>query len=380
MKKQQITARNNWIEKVENLGLVYHHTKEGLYWNESAVYYFSQVEFSKIQKASEELHRMCLLAVDFIIEKDYFVKFGITNMDCKNAIIESWNRKDFHLYGRFDLSVNKDCSEIKMLEYNADTPTSILEVGLIQPEWKAEFFGLVLDNSFENKIINRFKLWNSLNANNSTLDFLCVSTLEDMGNTNYLRECAEQSGVETSLGDISFIKWHKTKNDIVNRYNKSIKSLFKLYPWEWIVEEDTGKEILKNYQSTQWVEPIWKMLLSNKAILPVLWEIYPEHPYLLEAYFDSPKEMEDFVSKPLLSREGANVVIYKNREKIMETLGEYKGEVIYQKLQELPDFEGGRPVIGSWIIGDDFAGIGIRESTGLITDNYSQFIPSTVEF
>jgi len=88
----------------------------------------------------------------------------------------------------------------------------------------------------------------------------------------------------------------------VDLNNNTIRSVFKLYPWEWLLRDDVAPQLLKNYPFAQWVEPIWKMLLSNKGILPILWELFPGHDNLLECYFDSPNNLTDYVRKPLLSR------------------------------------------------------------------------------
>jgi glutathionylspermidine synthase len=116
------------------------------------------------------------------------------------------------------------------------------------------------------------------------------------------------------------------------------------------------------------------MILSNKAILPILYELFPDSEYLLPAYFDE-HGMSDYVKKPLLSREGANIDIIKHFGTIELTTGEYGDEgYVYQQLFQLPDFDDNYPVIGSWVIGQEPAGMGIREAKTLITDNKSRFI------
>ena len=120
------------------------------------------------------------------------------------------------------------------------------------------------------------------------------------------------------------------------------------------------------------------MILSNKAILPILWELNPDCEYLLPAYFDE-TGMKDYVKKPILSREGANIEMVKHYGTIEKTDGEYGEEgFVYQQLFELPDFDNNYPVIGSWIVGQEAAGIGIREAKNLITDNKSRFVPHLI--
>jgi glutathionylspermidine synthase len=121
------------------------------------------------------------------------------------------------------------------------------------------------------------------------------------------------------------------------------------------------------------------MLLSNKGILPVLWELYPRHPYLLEAHFDSPGLMLSWVKKPLLGREGANITLHQPGREI-ETGGDYGEEgFVYQDLAPPVAFDGVYPVIGSWVVGHEegnaAAGMGIREGDTPITGNTSRFVP-----
>jgi glutathionylspermidine synthase len=204
------------------------------------------------------------------------------------------------------------------------------------------------------------------------LHFSCIKqSLEDLTTTEYLRDCAIQAGLDTKLIFIDDIGWDFEKKLFVDMEQQEIKNIFKLYPYEWLIHENFGKNILIDKNSTLWIEPSWKMILSNKAILPILWHLYPDHPYLLKSYFDA---------GDLLSREGANVELIKENISIEKTTGEYGEEgFVYQQLIDLPNFENNYPIIGSWIIGQEAAGIGIRESNTLITNNTSRFIPHLIE-
>lgn len=154
-----------------------------------------------------------------------------------------------------------------------------------------------------------------------------------------------------------------------------MRNIFKLYPWEWLLKDEYGQHIGLTVENTFFIEPAWKMLLSNKGILPILWELNPGHPNLLPAYFD-PSKLEWHVKKPFYSREGANISIVTETETVEESGGKYGEEgFIYQELALLPKFDGNHPVIGSWVIDGESAGIGIRESTSLITNNLGRFVP-----
>jgi glutathionylspermidine synthase len=211
------------------------------------------------------------------------------------------------------------------------------------------------------------------------LYFTCVKdVLEDFTTTAYLQDCAMQGGLETEFIYIEDIGWDNDNSYFVDLNNQPIRNIFKLYPYEWMIDEEFGQNLVADQLKAYWIEPSWKMILSNKAILPILWQLFPYHKNLLPAYFTR-SNLKDYVKKPLLSREGANITIVENEKLVASSDGDYGAEgYIFQELCKLPDFDGNFPVIGSWIIGQQPAGIGIRESGTLITDNMSRFIPHLI--
>lgn len=61
------------------------------------------------------------------------------------------------------------------------------------------------------------------------------------------------------------------------------------------------------------------------------------------------------------------------------THGQYGAEgFVYQEFWALPDFDNQRPVLGAWVVEDEAAGLGIRETSGLITDDTSSFVPHRI--
>ena len=155
-----------------------------------------------------------------------------------------------------------------------------------------------------------------------------------------------------------------------------IANLFKLYPWEFMLREMFSTKL--EDAGVRWLEPAWKSIISNKALLPLLWEMFPDHPNLLPAYFaeDDHPHMDKFVVKPIFSREGANVSIVENGKTIESVEGPYGEEgMIVQQFHQLPKFGDSYMLIGSWLINDQPAGIGIREDRALITQDLSRFYP-----
>ena len=375
MQRITIPPRNNWQKAVEQLGFGFHTTNVP-YWDESAYYVFSMDEILLIEKASAELWDLCLGAVQHVIDNNLYSRFAIPPAFIP-YIERTWMEDHPSVYGRFDLCY-KD-GQVKMLEFNADTPTSLYEAGIVQWFWLQDFDKAKDQfNSIHEKLIGYWKYAQPY-LYPDTVHFACVKqSLEDLTNTEYIRDCAIQAGLDTRLLYVDDIGWDTQDQVFVDMQDQPIRNIFKLYPWEWMVIEEFGDNILNDKNKALWIEPAWKMILSNKAILPVLWELYPDCPYLLPAYFE-PGHLTDYVKKPILSREGANIELIRDNTVLQQTEGDYGAEGhIYQQLFTLPSFDGNHPVLGSWIIGQEPAGIGIREAGNLVTDNLSRFIPHLI--
>ncbi|MDB5125328.1 MAG: glutathionylspermidine synthase family protein [Mucilaginibacter sp.] len=376
MKRESITPRNNWQQTVEGLGFGFH-TADVPYWDESAYYTFTLPEIERIESATAELWDMCLQAVQYVIDKNLFRQFKIPDFIVP-LIIETWNNDAPAIYGRFDLWYDGK-NEPKLLEFNADTPTSLFEASIIQWFWLKDFDEPKDQfNSIHEKLIDYWKQLKKY-IYDDKLYFTCVKeALEDFTTTAYMQDCAMQGGIETAFIYIDDIGWDNVNEIFVDLDNQPIRNIFKLYPYEWMVNETFGENIVTDNLKACWIEPAWKMILSNKAILPILWQLFPYHKNLLPAYFTR-SSLKDYVKKPFLSREGTNITLIENEKLIASSDGEYGAEgFIFQELCKLPDFNGNFPVIGSWVIGQQPAGIGIRESDGLITNNLSRFIPHLI--
>lgn len=380
MNIKYLTVDKDWENRLENNGFGYHTDENKIpYWVENYYYSITENFANEIYEATAELWTMCLEAVDYVITNKLYDEFQIP-LFIQNHIKNSWENDSPSIYGRFDFVYDKKQNQLKVLEFNADTPTSLFETGVIQWQWMQHYFYNSVDqfNSVHDQLIHSWKELKPFLKGN-TLHFSCMrETLEDLTNIEYLRDCAIQAGINTKLIYIDDIGWDgETFTDLEDEI---ITDIFKLYPWEWLVYEPFALHIPNDMAQANWIEPSWKMILSNKAILPILWKLYPNHPLLLEAYFDEPNGMTDYVKKPLLSREGANITLYRGNKIIEATPGEYGEEgYICQALANLPHFDTGYSIIGSWIIGQEPCGITFRESDKQITTDKSRFVPHIIE-
>ncbi|MFN0164467.1 MAG: glutathionylspermidine synthase family protein [Burkholderiales bacterium] len=378
MHRELLTPRPDWPQKMEAVGFGFH-SIDGIYWDERACYRFSAAEVDILDDATAELHALCMAACAHVIEKRRYAEFAIPELAI-DVIEASWRSGAPTLFGRFDIAWDGE-GPPKLLEYNADTPTSLIEASVAQWHWLAEVRpGSDQFNSLHEKLIAR---WQEIAQATgiATLHLACDGgSEEDVGNLDYMADVATQAGLAVQFIDIRHIGWDAGRECFVDERNAAIDALFKLYPWEWMVREEFGSALSKC--DTMFVEPAWKMILSNKALLPLLWELNPGHPNLLPAYFDRWRLSGDVVKKPLLSREGANVTIDGVGVRT-STGGDYGAEgFIYQGYQRLPDLAGdgqSHMVIGSWVVGDSPAGIGLREDESPITKNTSRFLPHYFE-
>ncbi|MGW6560303.1 glutathionylspermidine synthase family protein [Streptomyces hydrogenans] len=392
MERHTIEPRPGWQRTVEEQGLVYPLTRypDGLlrpYWDESAYYSFTLPEVEALEEVVEELHAMCLAAAAHIVERNRFADLGITDPRVAERVAESWRRRAElpSLYARFDL-VYDGTGPAKMLEYNADTPTSLVEAASPQWFWMEERFpGADQWNSLHERLVDAWKRQAPLlppgpvHFAHSETDELG----EDLMTVAYLRETAEQAGLATEALSVERIGWDRLSRRFVDEKLRFIRSCFKLYPWEWLVTDRFGKHVLSTLDNgggsgtTCWIEPAWKMLLSNKALLAILWELHPGHPNLLPAYLDGPRELATttgWAAKPLLGREGAGVTLHEPGDDPAVR----DEPCCYQGLAPLPDFDGNRTLLGAWVVEDEAAGLGIRESAGAITDEYARFLPHVI--
>lgn len=368
VERLDIAARPDAGARLEGVGLSFHNWDD--YWKEDACYRFSAAEVDLLEAATEELHAMCREAIDRVLRQGRLDELGLPEAFWA-PVAASWGRGDFSLYGRFDLAYD-GFHPPKLLEYNADTPTSLLESAVAQWYWLQDVRPAADQfNSLHERLVAR---WAALPAGCNLHFASLADNEEDWVCITYLRDTATQAGRTTRHVAVEDLGWNATQARFVDEGGAPIAQLFKLYPWEWLMREPFGAHIAGG--GTTFIEPMWKAMLSSKGLLPLLWEYFPQHPNLLPAARTPDGLGGAWARKPLFSREGANVQLVRDGAVIAEDDGPYGAEgCIYQALHPLPNFGGRYPVLGSWVVGDDAAGLCVREDRSLITTNMSHFVP-----
>src|ERR1700731_4720431 len=243
MQRISITPRDNWQQKVESVGLTFHTLENGTpYWDESAAYQFTAAEIDTLEAAGNELQEMCLAAAQHIIDKKRYAELDIPAFAIE-AIEWAWNNEPPALYGRFDLSWAGAQSRQppKLLEYNADTPTSLLEAAVVQWHWlKDTHPGKDQFNSLHERLIDR---WREISPAGEFIHFACdTNSSEDVGTARYLMDAACQAGCTAALISMKDIGIQGRASAFVDRTLNPIRRCFKLYPWEWMFSDAFGAQ------------------------------------------------------------------------------------------------------------------------------------------
>ena len=376
---EQVAAEHGYDFKVDN-GIPY--------WNDTAYYKFSlnQIE-NDLEAPVREIEGMCYEVLDRASADETLLQRLKIPQQFWDFIADSWRQKDKDLYGRLDFSYDGQ-GPAKLYEYNADTPTALYETAIFQWDWLCENsrIGALPEGCDQFAEIHEdlVEAFAGLEIPNR-MHFACMWDIaddkdDDRGTVDYLEECAIEAGLETrslSLTDIGV----DPNGKFTDLEDFQIETLFKLYPWEWIMEEEFSKFVIGS--DAQFFEPPWKAILSNKGLLPLLWEMFEGHPNLIPSYFEGDAKASTlshkFVRKPLFSRRGQNIEIVAQTKLQKQTDGPYGAEgYIVQEFHSLPDFDGFFPVLGCWVVAGQPAGLGIREGRSLITTEEAHFVPHVI--
>ena len=394
MIREKVKPFVNFQNEFENIGFNFH-SIDGKYWNDGIAYRFTLAEIEKIEKATEELFSIVYNTCEDIVTRGDTERFGF-NSDVAQMIENSWNLCEYGTYSRFDLAY--DGTNIKMLEINADTPTCLIESSLAQHYWllhQKNINGLAKHvdqfNFIHETLLEMFDEYKqSFGVSSIGFAVSAQDTSEDYDNAQYLAETALAAGIETSTNHIQLIE------DIaINEYGgmylqdgRFVDAVFKLYPWEWMIAEN--KEVASRFgrmtrPESLMLEPMFKLLMSNKGIMVRAWELYKNHPNLLPTFFADSSDGRNAISygkwckKPTLSREGANITKIDAGKPVDITgtdfYNEYDKDYIVQQWFDIPRHDGMMPMIGSWNIHGTPCGIGLREEQSDVTGNGSLFVP-----
>lgn len=378
---------------LESLGFVWHtDTDETSYLSDTLVV-ISQEEAEAYYEAGNTLYEMFIETAQYVIDHNLFHQIGIP-FNLIELIKTSWeNEIHWHLYGRFDLAGGIDGKPIKLLEFNADTPTALFETAIIQwailkqngMEEKSQFNGLyeALLENFK-RLVTLEESTDSFEERYEGWKFLFTSVkgnFEEENTVRLLQHIAADAGYQTEFAYIDEIEFSSEDGIFYNDENYEL--WFKLIPWENIALEEPDlalllTNIIQNQKAIIF-NPAYTLLFQSKGLLKILWDLYPNHPLLLETSFEPLKDQKQ-VQKPVFGREGGSVaIIDENGENIAVCEGEYSSyKMVYQSYIQLPKDMAGQNYQAGLFYAYEACGLGFRKG-GEILNNMSKFVGHIIQ-
>ena len=373
---------------LEELGFSWHTDSDGSKYVSDELVEISADEAEGFYEAGNELYDMFVEAAEYVIENDLFFELGIP-FNLVDAIKKSWeNDVHWHIYGRFDLAGGLNGEQIKLIEFNADTPTSLFETALLQ--WALlKQNNMDEDTQFNNvyeAISNNFKRLITLDDDLELFDerydgwkilFSCVAENdEEEATTKLLQQMATDAGFNTGFEYLENVKFDD--NGIFDADENQYEYWFKLFPWEDIAHDEpelaTTLTNIMNNQEAIIINPAYTLLFQSKGIMKILYDLFPDSPYLLQTSFE-PLDGIKQVEKTVFGREGANTKIIDSNGTVVEsTDGPYDNyKKIYQEYVEFPKDAKGTKYQAGVFFAYESCGMSFRKGSEIM-DNMSKFV------
>jgi len=376
-------------EYLESIGFVWHTDEDDSSYVADEIVQITEDEANAFYEATNELYDMFCEAGEYVIENNLFHEINIP-FNLVELIKESWeNDVHWHLYSRFDLAGGIDEKPIKLIEFNADTPTSLFETAIIQ--WALlKKNGLDDASQFNNlteAIKDNFKRIITLDSDIEKFDeyysklgwkilFSSISSSsEDINTTKLLQHLASEAGFNT---DFEYIENIQFNDEGIYKEDELFEFWFKLIPWEDIAIEESElalmlTQIVKEKKAIIF-NPAYTLMFQSKGFMKILWDLYPNHPLLLETSFE-PLVGKKQVEKRCFGREGANTKIINEDGSIdCEIHGEYEGhKAIFQEYVELPTDKNGNSYQAGVFYAYEASALGFRRGEKIL-DNMSKFV------
>ncbi|CBG39869.1 glutathionylspermidine synthase family protein [Helicobacter mustelae] len=372
---------------LEQIGLQWHSDEDQTPYISDELIVVSEEEAEAFYEAGNTLYDMFVEAAEYVIEKELFFELDIPNSIIP-MIKQSFEEEiHWHLYGRFDFAGGLDGKPIKLLEFNADTPTMLYESALVQ--WallKAN--GLDENKQFNNiheAIGENFKRMITLGGDTAAFSELYEGwkilfssvrgNIEEERTTRFLQEIAQSVGFATAYAPMDAVQFSAEEGVFFEEENYEF--LFKLIPWENIAIDEPElalimQSMMEN-KNTIFLNPAYTLLFQSKRMLKILWDLFPNHPLLLESSF-TPLKSKKQVKKTAFGREGANVEILDALGGVIaKNDGIYANhKPIFQEFYEL-NHQDGFYYQPNVFFAYESCALGFRKG-GLVIDNYSKFV------
>lgn len=359
----------------------------------------SETAQMELKRATNELHALFMHATDFVLQDDALLKNFNIPQALWPKIHQSWdNRRNQMITGRFDFSVSE--RGIKVYEYNCDSASCHMECGKVQGKWATHFGCDDGEDAGDDLFENLVDAWRESGVD-GVLHIMQDRDLEETYHALFMQQAMDEAGIDSKvIHGVTGLGWDDD-GSIVDADGVTIKWVWKTWAWETALDQiraecDDDAHALANYKPGEphagaprlvdvllrheimVFEPLWTLIPSNKAILPILWQLFPNHPYLLNCGYTLTDELraQGYVSKPIVGRCGANISIYDNdNELLKQTSGQFENqEQVFQQLCRLPHIGGYNVQVSSFSVDGSYAGAAVRVDPSLVVTASSDLL------
>ncbi|TNH06449.1 bifunctional glutathionylspermidine amidase/synthase [Testudinibacter sp. TR-2022] len=384
----------NWLNPHDPLQQAYISAMHGHCINRGSPYrYFSISESAEheLVRATNELHLMYLHATDKVLKDDQLLsRFNIPKILWPRLRLSWQNRRYETITGRLDFCMDE--RGLKVYEYNADSASCHAETGAILPLWAAQA-GLQLGTDpGANLLDNLVDCWKHSKAP-AFVHLMQDNASEENYHTLFMQQALTQAGFQSKIiHGLEGLQWD-AYGRLVDDENRQVRCVWKTWAWETVLEQmrqeyeegDIALPIRTGHPQNKMrlidvllrpevmvFEPLWTLIPSNKAILPVLWSLFPGHRYLLAAEFEVNEQLQQsgYARKPIAGRCGDNIKLVGHTEQVLDrTDGRFaEQDNIYQQLWCLPKVADLYLQVCTFTVGGHYGGACLRgDSSRVIT-------------
>lgn len=389
-----------WLNEQDPLENTYVQANGGHTLNADPYRYFavSRSAEQELIHATNELHLMYLHATDKVLKDDNLLALFDIPEALWPRLRLSWQRRRHHMItGRLDFCMDE--RGLKVYEYNADSASCHAETGLILDKWAQQAGEVAGSDPGEYLLDALANTWKHSDAT-PFVHILQDHDAEESYHAQFMQRALTKAGFESKiLHGLDELHWAES-GQLVDGENRPVSCVWKTWAWETALDQlreeseadhaalpiRTGHpknavrliDVLLRPEVMVF-EPLWTVIPSNKAILPVLWSLFPHHRYLLDADFELNAELEQsgYAVKPIAGRCGNNIGLISHEDRVLdETSGKFAEQKnIYQQLWCLPEVAGRYIQLCTFTVGGHYGGVCVRSETGLVIKKESDIDP-----
>ena len=394
---------NHWLNEQEPLEKAYILATGHAVNHDDQYRYFtiSDSAEQELIRATNELHLMYLYATDKVLKDNNLLHYFNIPEILWPRLRLSWQQRRYQMIsGRLDFCMDE--RGLKVYEYNADSASCHTETSIILQKWAIQAGLTEGTNPGEGLLNSLASCWKHIDAK-PFVHIMQDNDSEENYHALFMQKALTQAGFSSKiLCGLDALHWDK-QGRLVDDEDRQVTCVWKTWAWETVLEQlrqeseaqTAGLPIRTGHPENavrlidvllrpevSVFEPLWTVIPSNKAILPVLWSLFPNHRYLLESTFELNESLikKGYAVKPIAGRRGSDIQLVSNQEQILDkTVGRFaKQENIYQELWCLPKVDNRYVQICTFTAGGHYGGTCLRSDPSLVIKGESDMQPLRV--